>query len=76
MLMDEGLDSGDILGLKYIKINQDTLVTDLFDKLSDIASSLTIEVLKKFDYILPKKQKLVFSFTLWKSKKIIWIDRV
>ena len=69
MLMDEGLDSGDILGLKYIKIDHNTLVTDLFDKLSDVASLLTIEVLKKFDHISPKKQNRTLVSHCGKVKK-------
>lgn len=58
MLMDVGLDSGDILGLKYIKIGSDTVVAELFDKLSIVAAQLTIETLENFYSITPKKQDL------------------
>lgn len=58
MLMDVGLDSGDILGYEYIKISQDYDVVTLFDKLSLLASSLTITVLDNFERINPLKQKL------------------
>ena len=69
MLMDEGLDSGDILGFKYQKINHNTLSADLFDNLSDIASLLIIEVLKNFDYISPKKQNMSLVSHCSKVKK-------
>lgn len=58
MLMDEGLDSGDILALKYIEIKNDTVVSELFDDLSKAAAALTIEVLENFNNIDPKKQNL------------------
>ena len=58
MNMDVGLDSGDILGYKYIKIEKDTVVSSLFDSLAVYASQLTIEILEKHDFILPKKQNL------------------
>lgn len=58
MLMDEGLDSGDVLGLKYVKIEKDMVVAELFDALSSVAAELTVEVLENFDNIEPKKQNL------------------
>lgn len=58
MNMDIGLDSGDILGYKYIKIGKDTVVAELFDKLSTVAAKLTIEILENFENIQPKKQNL------------------
>jgi len=56
MMMEEGLDSGDILAWKYQKIYDDTKVDKLFDQLSQIAANLTIEVLNNFDTIKPKQQ--------------------
>ena len=58
MKMDVGLDSGDILAFKYLEITKDMVVSELFDKLSLLAGDLTIEVLKNFDKIKPKKQNL------------------
>jgi len=58
MLMDVGLDSGDIIGLKYLKIENDMVVKELFDILSQVAAKLTIEVLSNFDSLKPKKQIL------------------
>ena len=56
MLMEEGLDSGDILGLKYLKITPTMEVVEAFNKLSEIAATLTIETLDNYERILPKKQ--------------------
>ena len=56
MFMEEGLDSGDILGLQYLKITPDMEVDVAFDKLSDIAAVLTITTLDNFDKIKPQKQ--------------------
>jgi methionyl-tRNA formyltransferase len=56
MFMEEGLDSGDILGLQYLKITPKMEVGLAFDKLSDIAATLTITTLDNFDNIKPLKQ--------------------
>ncbi|MEA3383228.1 MAG: methionyl-tRNA formyltransferase [Campylobacterota bacterium] len=58
MMMDVGLDSGDILGLKYVEISKDLIVYELFNKLSKAAADLTIEILNNFDIIRSKKQNL------------------
>ena len=58
MMMDVGLDSGDILALKYLELKPTTSVSELFDQLSLLAADLTIEVLNRFDKITPKKQNL------------------
>lgn len=57
MLMDEGLDSGEILGIRYIKIDDDN-VSGLFDRLSFCAAELTVEVLNNFIKLVPLKQNL------------------
>ena len=56
MLMEEGLDSGDILGLQYLKITATMEVSAAFDKLSQIAAKLTIATLDNFENIKPMKQ--------------------
>ena len=56
MLMEEGLDSGDILGLQYLKITATMEVSAAFDKLSQIAAKLTIATLDNFENIRPIKQ--------------------
>ena len=56
MLMEEGLVSGDILGLQYLKITPTMEVTETFEKLSLIAAKLTITTLDNFENIKPIKQ--------------------
>ncbi len=56
MLMEEGLDSGDILGLQYLKITPTMEVSEAFEKLSLIAAELTIITLDNFENIKPIKQ--------------------
>jgi len=58
MNMDVGLDSGDILGYKYISIDKDTVVSELFDQLSICAASLAVEILVQYDSIKETKQNL------------------
>ena len=56
MLMEEGLDSGDVLGLSYLKIDDETMIDKLFFDLSNIAADLTIDTLDRFEKIAPLKQ--------------------
>jgi methionyl-tRNA formyltransferase len=58
MLMEQGLDSGDILGLEYVKITPNMDVEELFEKLSNSAAKLTLKTLENYKYIKPKKQNL------------------
>lgn len=69
MLMEEGLDTGDILGLDYLKITPTMLVDEAFNQLSHIAAKLTIRTLDKFDEIKPKKQNDSLSSDCKKIKK-------
>jgi methionyl-tRNA formyltransferase len=48
MLMDEGLDTGDIIKIVQCSIDDDEMVEELFEKLTNIASDLTVDVLKNF----------------------------
>ncbi len=54
-LMDIGLDSGDILSTAYTKTNDQNSL-ELFDTLSQTASSLIVQVLNDFENIKPKPQ--------------------
>ncbi len=56
MLMEEGLDSGPILGWSVTEIGVDERKEELFEKLSKIAAKLTVSTLKGFDDILPLPQ--------------------
>ena len=59
MLMDEGMDTGDILETVKVKIGDNETAEELFERLSDISADLmlsTIEKLEKVE-ITPKKQE-------------------
>ncbi|MDD2448319.1 MAG: methionyl-tRNA formyltransferase [Sulfurimonas sp.] len=56
MLMDEGLDTGDILQIETISVEDDEMVEALFDRLTEVATKLTIDVLKNFDSLKAIKQ--------------------
>jgi len=58
MNMDIGLDSGDILGFKYVSIDKDTVVADLFDNLAVCAAELTVEILEKLENLEATVQNL------------------
>ncbi len=56
MLMDVGLDTGDVLKIEKIEIGDDEMVTTLFDRLTTCATALTIDVLKNFNSYTPIAQ--------------------
>ena len=56
MLMDEGLDTGDIIKTKECEIGKDEMVEELFEKLTNIAADLTLDVLKNFSAYTPLPQ--------------------
>jgi methionyl-tRNA formyltransferase len=56
MLMEEGLDTGDILKISSIEVRDDEIASSLFDRLTDVASDLTVDVLFNFHAYPPKKQ--------------------
>lgn len=56
MLMDEGLDTGDIIKIKEIDVGENEMAESLFDRLTDIACELTVDVLQNFDKYPPLKQ--------------------
>ncbi len=56
MLMEEGLDTGDILKIETMEVPKEMMVETLFDKLTLLASDLTVDVLQNFKYFTPKKQ--------------------
>ena len=56
MLMDEGLDTGDIIKIEECEIGEDEMVEELFEKLTHIAASLTVDVLKNFSSCTPVPQ--------------------
>jgi methionyl-tRNA formyltransferase len=55
MKMEEGLDTGEMLGFSYVLI-KDLNSDALFELLSKKAADLTLKVLREYDKILPLKQ--------------------
>jgi len=56
MLMDEGLDTGDILAYEVVGIEEDDNAITLFEKLAKVAGDLTPMVLERFSSIKPLAQ--------------------
>lgn len=56
MLMDVGLDTGDILKISKVEIPQNMMVEELFEALTHLAADLTLDVLKNFNNYTPVKQ--------------------
>ncbi len=69
MLMEEGLDSGPILGYRYFKIPPTILLPELMSRLSSDACALTIETIYRFDTLAPLKQNRVLATHCKKIKK-------
>jgi len=57
MLMDVGLDTGDVLKIEKIAIGDDEMVGSLFERLTACAASLTLDVLKNFHALTPVPQE-------------------
>ena len=56
MLMEEGLDTGDILKISKIQVTDDEMVETLFERLTHVASALTLDVVKNFKHYTPVAQ--------------------
>ena len=56
MLMEEGLDSGPILGYRYFKIPNTMTLPELMARLSEDACALTLETIHHFEQIEPLPQ--------------------
>jgi methionyl-tRNA formyltransferase len=69
MLMEEGLDSGPILGYRYFKIPQTMLLPELMSRLSDDACVLTSDIIHSFETIAPMEQNRAVATHCKKIKK-------
>lgn len=56
MLMDVGLDTGDILKISTIHVGPNEMVETLFERLTECAADLTLDVLRNFNSFMPLKQ--------------------
>ena len=69
MLMDEGLDTGDMLGYYFIKTEEAPTLDLMMQSLSDLAAVLTVDVIKNYNNILPIKQLNALASKCSKIKK-------
>ncbi len=56
MMMEEGLDTGDIVKISTIDVSDDEMVENLFNRLTEVAAELTIDVLENFNTFTPTPQ--------------------
>lgn len=68
MQMEEGLDCGDILGFKVVK-NTGQNALELFNVLAKLAAELTLEYLRRIDFIVPLAQNNADASYCKKIKK-------
>ncbi len=69
MLMEEGLDSGPILGYTYFKIPQELRLQGLMGQLSSDACNLTLDTIRYFEHIQPLPQIKAISTHCKKIRK-------
>ena len=56
MMMEEGLDTGDIIKIQEIDVPKTMIVGELFDALTRVACDLIIDVVENFKTYIPQKQ--------------------
>lgn len=77
MLMDVGLDTGDILKISKVEIPETMMVEELFELLTCVAATLTVDVLKNFSTLSPQKQddaKASHCSKITKEKGLVGFD--
>ena len=76
MLMDEGMDTGDILETVTVKIEENETAEELFERLSTVSADLMLSTLEKLEKgeITPKKQTGEPSYAPIIKKDMAFID--
>lgn len=69
MLMEEGLDTGAMLGFSYLKIEPEHNASILFETLANLAAELTLVTLKNFSSLSPLSQMSANATHCKKIKK-------
>ena len=69
MLMEEGMDTGPILGYRYFKIPKTMLLPELMNRLSDDACALTCDIIHNFEMLNPMVQNRAVATHCKKIKK-------
>ncbi len=71
MWMDEGVDTGSIIKIETLDIDKDEMVSSLYGRLSDMASTLTLEVIRHWDQKTVERQN---ELDATHCKKIVKAD--
>ncbi len=77
MLMEEGLDTGDILKIEKIAVADDEMLETLFNRLTQVATTLTIDVVKNFHSYTPVPQdetKATYCKKITKADGLVAFD--
>jgi methionyl-tRNA formyltransferase len=69
MMMEESLDSGDILSISFLKLKKDIRVDEVTEQLSKLAKDLTLSTLKNFSNLKPLPQHHFIATYCRKIKK-------
>ena len=56
MFMEEGLDTGDIIKIETIDVPNDEMVETLFNRLTELAADLTVDILQNFETFTSEAQ--------------------
>ncbi len=76
MLMDEGMDTGDILETVTVKIGETETAEELFERLSDISADLMLSTIEKLEKgeITPKRQEGEATYAPIIKKEMALLD--
>jgi methionyl-tRNA formyltransferase len=77
MMMDVGLDTGDILKIEKIDISKTEMVESLFERLTEVAAKLTLDVVKNFpsyNAVAQEEQKATHCAKISKADGEIKLD--
>ena len=76
MLMDEGVDTGDILEVEKLPIGENETAEELFDRLSHLSAELMLSTLEKLEKgeILPQKQAEEATYAPMIKKEMALVD--
>ena len=76
MLMDEGMDTGDVLETVTVKIGETETAEELFERLSDISADLMLSTIEKLEKgeITPKRQEGEATYAPIIKKEMALLD--
>ena len=74
MLMDEGLDTGDMLLSEDLEIGEYETSEELFERVGDLGARVLVKTLKELNKIKPKKQGDDFTYAPMLTKEMAHIN--